>query len=191
MFAGKTPPHGVLLAAESKKDGIPLPAALTYWDNFVRPELTYTKEVGEQICGLVASGKTVAAAARMVGFSPTTVRGWANQDVDGFRDKLKMAKDLCVENMVDEVIEIADDAQKDFKIDPKTGKPVFNFEAVARSKLRIETRKWVAAVVNPIKYAEKREIFQDSTLRIIREDPDIIDLEKDKWVDQYVPIKDR
>lgn len=184
------PSHGALLAAEDRKNKPKPVDAAKHWSSFVRSDTYYSREVGDQICGLVASGKTIASAAKILNLVPATVHGWSDRDVDGFRARLKQAKDLCVDNMVDEIIEIADDTRKDFKIDPKTGKQVFNFEAVARSKLRIEVRKWVAAVVNPAKYAEKREIIQDSTLRIVREDPNVIDLEKDKWIDQYVPVRE-
>lgn len=54
----------------------------------------------------------------------------------------------------DQIISTADDASGDWNIDPTTGAKVFDHEAVARARLQVNARKWVAATVNPRVYGD-------------------------------------
>lgn len=102
-------------------------------------------------------------ASQELGEFPTvkTIMEWMN-DSKELCERYARAKELQADYMVDESIDIADDATNDWmdKIG-KDGEVVgyqINGEHVQRSRLRIETRKWHAAKLNPKKYGDKVEI---------------------------------
>lgn len=71
------------------------------------------------------------------------------------------ACDARADRIFDEMLIIADDGTKDMKtIFNKQGEPeqVEDREATSRSKLKIETRKWVLGKLKPKKYGERSSI---------------------------------
>ena len=59
--------------------------------------------------------------------------------------------------LADELVEISDDSTND-TIVTEDGKVVTNQEVVARSRLRVDTRKWMLAKMLPKVYGEKLEL---------------------------------
>jgi len=59
---------------------------------------------------------------------------------DDFSAQYARARELQAELLLDEILEIADDSSQD-AIDTANGK-VANTEFIARSRLRVDTRKW-------------------------------------------------
>jgi hypothetical protein len=55
----------------------------------------------------------------------------------------KIAREEQLEFIVEEMIQIADDASNDWIKDETTGKMVPNRQAIARSKLQIGVRQWL------------------------------------------------
>jgi len=185
---GKKPSHGALLQAENSKllaersRGI-----VKYKKPDVHPhKTTYTQEIADQICDIVASGQTVTGACRLIGMSPLAAFRWAQTNREGFGDRLQAAREISVEHLFDEILEIADDSADDVKIDSK-GREKINYELVNRSKLRIETRKWIAGIVNPGRYGDKLQIKQDTTLKTVSDEPqpELIELAKEEWTNSY------
>lgn len=92
---------------------------------------------------------------------------WLHDDTE-FAEKYRIAKQYQADFMVDELIDIADDARNDFmaSIDPKNPGYSANGEHIARTKLRLDTRKWCASKLRPKKYGEHSsiDINQEITL---------------------------
>jgi len=98
--------------------------------------------------------------------SQASVFGWFNREDQSGGDKplLDMyarAKRLQADYVVDEMHEIADDGTNDYM--EKIGKDgetyeVVNQEAINRSRLRIDTRKWTSSKLNNRKYGDKLEL---------------------------------
>jgi hypothetical protein len=66
--------------------------------------------------------------------------------------------------LADEIIDIADDGSNDWmERELESGKTieVLNAEHVARSRLRVDARKWVAAKLKPKKYGDKTLVGSD------------------------------
>lgn len=61
---------------------------------------------------------------------------------------------LRADALFEEMIDIADDGSNDTYIDAKTGKRKTDWEVVGRSRLRIDTRKFMLAKSRPEKYGE-------------------------------------
>ena len=80
--------------------------------------------------------------------------------LEGSKDKAKRyahACDLRADKIFDDLIDISDEAGADKYIDDNGVERTDN-EAIQRSKLRIETRKWVLAKLAPKKYGDKLEV---------------------------------
>jgi hypothetical protein len=70
------------------------------------------------------------------------------QPVFQARDQYAQAREEQADKFFREVIEIADDKSGDC-ITTSDGKPIVDHENIQRSRLRVDTRKWVAAKLAP------------------------------------------
>jgi hypothetical protein len=76
-----------------------------------------------------------------------------------FSEQYRCAREAQSEALLDEVIELADDAAGDYHLNVETDsgtiKAAPNIEHIQRSRLRIETRFRAAAKMHPRKFGEK------------------------------------
>lgn len=75
----------------------------------------------------------------------------------GFSKQYAITRELQVEAMADEITEIADDGRNDWMTIKRGGEEVEvpNNEVLQRSRLRVDTRKWLMSKIAPKKYADK------------------------------------
>lgn len=86
----------------------------------------------------------------------TTVFRWL-ADNETFRKQYAHAREAQADAIFDEMLDIADDAVNDFmerKSDKGEGWEL-NGEHVQRTRLRLDTRKWMASRLAPKKYGDK------------------------------------
>lgn len=127
----------------------------------LRPDSKYTPELADFILEKLAEGISLREICREYEQTPdeSTVRKWAVNDVEGFRDRFVTAKMLGHESMADEIFDIADDGRNDWMTRHNersgTSEEVPNTEHMNRSRLRVDTRKWYLAKVLPKIYGEK------------------------------------
>lgn len=119
----------------------------------------YTQELAILICDRVSSSnlglqKLCAMYDDMP--VPSTIYLWQYKHPE-FSDMYMQAKANQAHVLADECLQIADDDSGDTKIDPETGYEVCNTEFIARSRLRIDTRKWMAARLAPKYYGKAAE----------------------------------
>jgi len=114
---------------------------------------SWSVELGDKFCELIAAGLTMDQAMRYPGMPATknTIYAWLHKYPD-FKEKYKIAKMARVESYVDEMIEIADDCTDDITMG--VNGPMIKTSSIRRAALRIDTRKWIAARINP-DYNEK------------------------------------
>ena len=62
--------------------------------------------------------------------------------------------------LAEEILEIADDGKNDW-VERQDGSAAVNNEAVQRSRLRVDARKWLMSKLMPKKYGEKLELGGD------------------------------
>lgn len=100
--------------------------------------------------------------------SLTTVINWlANPKLADFREMYYYARRVAAELYVDEIFSIADDGTNDWK--PRYDKDgglidyVPDQEAIQRSRVRIDARKWYASKMVPRIYGEKVDVGLDVT----------------------------
>lgn len=116
---------------------------------------SYSDELAEKICARIAEGESLRKICRDEQMpSASTVFAWlADEKHSGFRSKYTHAREVQAELMAEDLIEIADSTAMDTVADENGEKP--NPAAVARDKLRVETRKWIASKLLPKKYGDK------------------------------------
>lgn len=120
----------------------------------------YTQELADAICDLLASGMSMRSVAKKEGMpSCQTMFKWIREKPE-FAEQYARAKQECADALVEEMQDIADDASNDWmeREDPKNPGYDFNGEHVQRSRLRIDTRKWIASKLKPKKYGEKLDL---------------------------------
>lgn len=119
----------------------------------------YTVQTAEKICALIASGKTLNKICSVGGMPKIrTIMTWLwDGSHEEFRQMYARAREQQAEVMADEIITIADDDSLD-EIFTEDGKRLENREFINRSRLRIDSRKWVASKLLPKKYGDKTEV---------------------------------
>ena len=73
--------------------------------------------------------------------SLTTLNDWLTSDEYG--EQYTRAREDRAEGIFEEILDIADDGTNDMIVDPETGAERLNSEHVQRSRLRVDTRKWM------------------------------------------------
>lgn len=70
------------------------------------------------------------------------------------------AREAQADKMAEDILGIADDGERDTYID-EDGVTRINQEVIARSRLRVDARKWLAGKMAPKRYGEKLELAGD------------------------------
>jgi hypothetical protein len=114
-----------------------------------------TPELLDEICDRIAAGEFLMDICKDEHMpSRESVRRWVNKDHMGMWDMYHRAQFSRVFGWVDEIMEIADDSSGDWKVSPK-GRKQIDKEAVQRSRVRIDTRKWLLAKLLPKQFGDK------------------------------------
>lgn len=115
---------------------------------------TFTDEIFETICTRLENGEVLRAICSNDEMPDrSTVLRWIAAD-DGKRRRYDAARQACVEFWSDEIIQIATDGSRDTVTDEK-GRAKCDHEWVARSRLRIDTIKFLMTKINPLKWGDK------------------------------------
>jgi hypothetical protein len=121
---------------------------------------TYSDEVGVAICERIAQGETLSQVCASPGMpARATVYRWQEANLE-FRDTYRRARELQMQSWADEIVLIADDTTLDTvtKVTPQGREyETVDHENIQRSKLRVNTRQWLMARLNPRLYGDKVE----------------------------------
>jgi hypothetical protein len=124
-----------------------------------RPTI-YSEELAATICSRLADGESLRAICRDEGMPrESTVRAWALQETHPFYAQYARAREVAYHSMADELFEIADNGSNDWMERNDKDNPGYeaNGEHMARSRLRVDTRKWALARMLPKIYGDKTE----------------------------------
>lgn len=103
----------------------------------------YTDKLASEICNRLAAGESLRSICRTEDMPPeSTIRGWVVDDVKGFSAQYARARDLGLDCMADEILDIADD----------------DTEHPARTKIRFDARRWYLSKLAPKRYGEKQQL---------------------------------
>ncbi|MDU2018897.1 MAG: ubiquitin carboxyl-hydrolase [Leclercia adecarboxylata] len=125
----------------------------------------YLPEVAADICSLLAEGESLRKVCERQGMpNKATVFRWLAQHEE-FRDQYAKATETRADAIFEGMFDIADSVSEEAA-------------AVAKARLRIDTRKWALARMNPKKYGDKvsQEIDHRSSDGTMTPKPTIIQL---------------
>lgn len=116
-----------------------------------RPKI-YTPELANEICERIALGESLKAICSETGMpAQSTIFAWL-KEIGEFSEMYARAREMQAHCMVDEIIEIADNV-----IEEK--------DAIQKAKLRIDTRKWVAAKYHRKYYGDSTDKAENQAMR--------------------------
>lgn len=104
-----------------------------------------------EILAKISTGVSVRKACEEYGVPESTFRFNVDQT------HYARAREACVEALADEIMDISDDGRNDWMVKHGDDNPgwILNGEHVQRSKLRVDTRKWLLSKIAPKKYGDK------------------------------------
>ncbi|MHC2462104.1 terminase small subunit-like protein [Bradyrhizobium embrapense] len=120
----------------------------------------YSLELAALICDRMAEGeslRTICKAEDMPARS--TVFLWLAAHKE-FSDLYARATDARAHLLAEEILEISDDGRNDTYKDDD-GHVITDHDVIARSRLRVDSRKWLAARLAPRKYGDR--VLQEHT----------------------------
>ena len=119
-----------------------------------RPSI-YTPELATAICTHIADGKSLRTIGAMDGMPhQATIMAWLDGSKPEFSEQFARAHEAYADKLAEETLTIADDSSQDTYVDAD-GNVKTDTEAIQRSKLRVDTRKWLASKKAPRKYGDK------------------------------------
>lgn len=93
------------------------------------------------------------------------------QDQPDFRDQYARAKEIGVEAIAEDILDIADDGTNDWMERKDRGGAnvgwAFNGEAARRSQIRIDARRWLLSKLAPKKYGDKIEHEHKGSMTVV------------------------
>lgn len=125
----------------------------------------FSQEIADRLCAEISttskSLKTICKDENMP--SAVTIFAWLRTN-EAFLNQYTRAKEEQADLMIEEMIDIADDGSNDYMTITKGDLEyeVENKELVNRSRLRVDTRKWIASKLKPKKYGDKLDITTDN-----------------------------
>lgn len=122
----------------------------------------FTKDIADAICERIADGESLRSICTAEDMpSKSAVFRWLG-NYESFRDQYARAREAQGDTFADDISDIADDGRNDWMEKRNADGEVIgwqeNGEAIRRSQLRIDARKWLAAKLRPKKYGDKIEL---------------------------------
>lgn len=128
----------------------------------------FTQTLSDQICAQIADGQSLRTICRAEGMpDKSTVFRWLRIHTS-FRDQYTRAREAAADAFVEEMLDIADEGSNDW-MELNDGENVsyrVNGEAINRSRLRVDTRKWIASRLQPKKYGERQQVEHSGSLTL-------------------------
>ena len=116
----------------------------------------YSPEIAAEICQRLAAGESLRAICRDLHMpNESNVRQWALDDVNGFGAQYAQAREAGYHAMAEDILEIADETKHD-TVHTEQGERA-DSEWIARSKLRVDARKWLLSKMLPKVFGDKIE----------------------------------
>jgi hypothetical protein len=116
----------------------------------------YSLKMAEEICDLIATGKSMVAIGEMEEMPPRhTILGWLRVHEE-FQNMYARAKDDAADFYAEEIIKISNTPVEGVKTKSgPNGTEVTTGDMIDHRRLQVDARKWYAAKLAPRKYSEK------------------------------------
>lgn len=123
----------------------------------------FTSDLADRICERLADGESLRKICCDEAMPcQTTIYRWLKAN-DEFRQQYVYGRELQADTLFDEILDIADDARNDWMEREGEGNEGWlqNGEALRRSQLRIDARKWMAGKLRAKVYGDKTLLGSD------------------------------
>jgi hypothetical protein len=135
---------------------------------------TFTQDIADTICERIADGESLRSICADEAMpSTSTVCKWLAAE-PSFSEQYARARELQADALFDEILEIADDGTNDWmerkNADDQSIGWRENGEALRRSQLRVDARKWMAGKLQAKKYGDKLDLNHSGTIGTMSED---------------------
>mgnify|MGYP001570458777 CR=1 FL=1 len=107
----------------------------------------------DTICEKVANCVFYEDIANECGVSRYSLMKWLNDNESMYAP----ARESRADKLVEDILKISDDGQNDTYID-ENGNKRTDQDVIARSRLRVDSRKWLASKMLPKKYGDKIDV---------------------------------
>lgn len=133
----------------------------------MKPDSTrFTQDIFDEICERMSDGESLRDICKADDMpNKATVFRWLAND-QALSDQYARAREVQADAIFDECLSIADNAENDWMERNAEGNEgwAVNGEHLQRSRLRIDTRKWMAGKLRPKKYGDKLAIGGDKEM---------------------------
>ena len=129
--------------------------------------MKYDAELAAKVLDLLAQSGSLRRVCRELKVSRNSIIPWVVDNTEGFGDAYARAKEHGIDTLVEETLDIADDGSNDY-METEHG-PALNSESIQRSKVRVETRRWLAERLAPRRYGLRQGLdvtSSDGTLQM-------------------------
>lgn len=124
----------------------------------MKDPVRYSRKLFKDICDQLAAGTSLRKICEQDGYpSASAVIVWVMNDKDDCAQQYARAREIQAMLLLDEIQAISDDSSGDELI-LENGARVLNKEFAARSRLRVDTRKWAMSKMLPKVYGDKLDL---------------------------------
>jgi hypothetical protein len=117
----------------------------------------YSETIATAICQEISSGRSLRSICAQDDMpAQSTVFLWLAKHAE-FSEKYARAREAQADAMLEEILEIADDGKSDKYLDGE-GNERTDQDVIARSRLRVDARKWAMSKMAPKKYGDKLDL---------------------------------
>lgn len=127
---------------------------------------SFAQDKADVICDRLAKGESLRTICN---YDDMPCRSAVNKwlaDYPEFASQYAHARELQADYYAEDIIAIADESANDSYID-NNGNVRVDHEVVARSRLRVDARKWYASKLAPKKYGEKVELAHSGSIQSV------------------------
>jgi hypothetical protein len=133
----------------------------------------YSDQIADRICQLITDGYTLRQIGNEFPELPhkRTVLGWLAEpnDYPTFSQRYARAREARAEAMADEIEEISDDGRNDwYEREIAGGRTITvpDQEHIQRSRLRVDTRKWLMSKLLARKYGDRLDVNHSGSIAL-------------------------
>jgi len=119
--------------------------------------MAFNQDKADEVCILLEDGLSLRKAAEQVGESARTILNWTKAN-PAFLTQYTRAREIGYLQLADEILNISDEYQVDVRHDGENTTIDLSATAVARNRLRVDTRKWMLSKMLPKVYGDKLEM---------------------------------
>lgn len=139
----------------------------------------FSPELFDRICERIAEGESLRSICQDEDMPSTTaVKKWLIKDDGGaLVAQYTRAREMQADTLFEDILDISDDARNDWMQREGEGASGYelNGEHIQRSRLRVDTRKWMAGKLRPKVYGDKVDLTGNVgfTVTIAGDDADL------------------